>query len=184
MDIDKKSIFLDSLSIEDIEKVRIWRNKTNGVLRTPYMLTKEQQREFYNEFIINRKSNSRFFAIKTFDYNSGCNKLVGMGGFTNIEFENGLAEISIIINDQLVNKGIGNISIMLLLNEGFNKLRLENVYGECYKCNDNIGFWEKQIKKYNATKTILVNRKYFKGKFYNSLYFNFNKKDFNENFKE
>lgn len=144
------------------------RNKTDGRLRTPFMLTYEQQQEFYKNIVCNRDANARYYSIKN------DNDTIGMCGLENISFINGLGEISIIIDSEVKGNGFGEKAIELLLLEGFNKLRLQNIYGECYFCNTSINFWEKIIKKYNGSRAILEKRKFFNGKFYDSLYFNLN----------
>jgi RimJ/RimL family protein N-acetyltransferase len=59
----------------------------------------------------------------------------------------------------------------MLLDEAFNKMNLKTVTGECYKCNPGLDFWYRVIEKYNGHKTILPNRKFWNGKYYDSLYF-------------
>lgn len=183
---ENKEIFLNCLKKEHCEIVRIWRNENIETLRTSFFLTKEMQEDFYNNIICNRNSNHRYFGI--YEYNGisreglliapeememfANDKLVGMCGITNIEWENGLGEISLIINPEETRQGYGKQSVLILLNKAFNEMRLSNIYGEVYECNKNIGFWKKIIKLLNAYKTILPQRKFYNGKFYDSLYFN------------
>jgi RimJ/RimL family protein N-acetyltransferase len=174
-------IRLEPLDAVYMDTIREWRNNTSGVLRTTLLLTYEQQEDFYKKIVCNRNSNCRYFAIKkTIRNNCAEISLIGMCGLENIEWENGLAEISLILGPNYVGKGYGKESLFLILNEGFNVLRLNTIYGECYYSNPNLGFWRKQIKKYNGYDCQLLDRKYFKGKYYNSLYFSFNKELFNK----
>lgn len=183
----KNFIYLDVLNLGACNIVREWRNKLPETLRTPFRLTYEQQVNFYESVVCNRNSKHRYFGIfiKDFSADPKCedffnDKIIGMGGITNIEFENGLGEISLILGPEFIGKGFGSQAVKLLLDVGFNQLRLNNIYGECFKCNKNIGFWEKQIKKYNAVTAILPSRKYYNGEYYDSLYFNFNEIDFED----
>jgi len=97
---------------------------------------------------------------------------VGMGGLTGIQWENRIAEISLIIHQHWRNRGIGQIAAALLLDEGFGNLGLKTIFGECYLCNCNtVQFWKFFARVYFGYTTTLPNRKYYKGKFWDSLYF-------------
>lgn len=160
-------------TLEDVEEVRIWRNNILYSLRTPFMLSKEMQQDYYKNVICNRVSNSRFWSAKK------DNILIVFIGLVNIERENSLGEISIIINPNYRQKGYGKQAIRLLLHEGFMNMNLTNIYGECYECNPAINFWQQICKEYNAYTTILPQRKYWNGEYWDSLYFNINKKESN-----
>jgi RimJ/RimL family protein N-acetyltransferase len=185
---------LKELSLPDCEQVRQWRNKNMAMLRTPFMLTEEMQEDFYHNVVSNRNSNARYWGvwedgkIKTthyFDNTPAFNTesdgiiLIGMVGLENISWENRNAEISIILNPDYQHKGYGTQAVDLLLDQGFNYLNLENIYAECYECNPALGFWHKMTNKYadkyNPKPVWLANRKYWQGKYYDSLYVNFEK---------
>lgn len=166
-------IELTVMTDDRADEVRVWRNELRGVLRTPFLLTAEMQEDFYNNVICNRHSNNRFYAAMK------DGEFIGMAGLINIEWENGLAEISIILNPDQRGKGNGQAVIEELLRTGFNELRLENIYGECYCCNPCLNFWLRTIKKYDEYQVILPCRKYLDNKYYDSIYFNFNKNKFN-----
>lgn len=157
---------LKSLTLSDLEQVRQWRNKCPEALRTPFLLTQERQEQFYRDVICVRQKDSRYWGIVVDDV------LVGMCGLENIQWENRLAEISIILNPDYQGKGYGEKAVGLLLDQGFNHLNLENIFGECYLCNPAVEFWNKVAQKYNAVCCHLPNRKYWQGKYYDSLYFN------------
>lgn len=169
--IKQRGIFmkLRSLTLEDMEKVRQWRNNNLEALRTPYVLTKEMQEEFYKKVIISRDAKVRLWAIDVGD------ELIGMGGLMNIEWENRLAEISILIDPKKWKMGYGSEAVHLILLEGFNNINVENIYGECYLCSPSVEFWKKISLKYNAYTTRLPKRKYWKGNYWDSLYFNISK---------
>jgi RimJ/RimL family protein N-acetyltransferase len=174
---------LGEMDIHTCELVRQWRNPMEGVLRTPFLLTAEMQADFYKNVICNRFSNNRFWSVYVkpmADANAENEKVayagdrfVGMVGLINIEWENSLAEISMLLNPDCHGLGIGDKTFNLLLEKGFEHLNLASIYGECYECNSAVPFWEKQIDKYKAYKTKLPNKKYYKGKHYDSIYFNF-----------
>lgn len=163
---------LDCLTERDVQKVRIWRNIVLETLRTPYFLTQSMQENFYKNVVCNPSSNCRFFAVRgQYDVD-----LIGMIGLTNIQWENRNAEISIIIDPEKRKKGFGSIAIDLLFDVGFYNLNLHMIYGEAYKTNHhNISFWEGIIKKYDGYSTILPERKYYDGRYYNSIYFSITK---------
>jgi len=157
------------LTYEDCEKARTWRNQCMEALRTPYMLTEQQQAEFYSNTVCNRNAKARYWGIHVYD------NLIGMCGIENIEYENRLGEISIILNPEQQRKGYGEQAVKMLLEKGFNFMNLENIYGESYLCNTATKFWLKMATRYRAKTRTLPNRKYWNGAYYNSLYFSFNK---------
>lgn len=184
--MNKETLYLDSLTLQDIEKVRKWRNEAskNGVYRTPFLLTEKMQLDFFNNVVNNRNSNNRYFAVKFPENNEYSNLTIGIVGLTNIQWENKLAEVALTLNDKFTGKGYGEKSLVLILTEGFENLGLLNIYGECYYCNPNFTFWEKMCLKYDAYKTILPDRKFFKGNYHNSMYFNFNEQSFVNSFSQ
>jgi RimJ/RimL family protein N-acetyltransferase len=157
---------LRAITKEEIEIVRQWRNEDLSYLRTPFLLTQEMQEEFYINTICNRLSDARFWAIEDKEF-------VGMAGLVNIQWENSLAEISLIITPTERKKSYGEQAVKSLLLKGFYQLNMNNIYGECYLCNPSIVFWKKMIDKYKGTMSLLPNRKYWNGDFHNSIYFNF-----------
>jgi len=172
-----------TLKKSDMSDVLSWRASCPEALRTPFQLTEEQQEDFYKNVICNRNANAKFWGIEIEDVmEDGCDlyQLVGMCGLENISWENSLAEISIILDPKSKGKGYGKEAVKMLLDKGFNYLNLDNIYGEVYTCNPGFFFWEKIIKQYNGTKTILPNRKFWKGIYYDATYFNFNRKDYLE----
>ena len=155
---------LEVLTRSQIQSVREWRNNELQFLRTPYMITEEMQNNFYDVTVQDRRSQHRYFAIM-----DGGN-FIGMGGLTNIEWENGTAEISLIIAPYYRGKGYGFKSVDLILHEAFDSMRLYSVYGEVYNCG-NRGFWEKIVEQRSGYMTNLVDRKMYNGKIYDSMWF-------------
>lgn len=163
---------LSPLTKENCTEIRITRNEYLFGLRTPFLLTQEMQEDFYQNIVCNRTAPHRYWAFMN-EY-----QFVGMGGLTNIQWENELAEISLIIKQEFQEEGLGKKGVGLLLDQAFNYLNLNTVCGECYLCNPAVKFWEKITKKYNGYSTKLPNRKYWNGKFWDALYFSIGKDEF------
>ncbi len=155
---------LKALTLEDAQRAREWRNDTRVSLRTPFLLTEKMQEDFY--FNLSRDARMRYWAIE------GEAVTVGAGGLVGIEWENRIAEISLILDPSKRGKGYGMEAVDLILHEGFCNMNLANIYGECYECNPAAKFWAKVCRKYEAYTTALPQRKYWNGKYYDSLYFN------------
>ena len=149
---------------EDVEEVRLWRNDALETLRTPYPLTETMQGNFYEQVICNRYSTHRYWSI----YDNG---LVGFGGLTNIEWENGLAEISLILSAGCRGQGYGAHAVQLLLDEGFGNMGLKTIYGECYDCNPAVEFWKKITDRNGGYYTMIPRRKLWQGQLYDALHF-------------
>jgi RimJ/RimL family protein N-acetyltransferase len=122
------------------------------------------QAVFYNSVVANRDSRSRYWAV------DADGTLIGMAGLTGIEWENRISEVSLILDPAQRGKGYGEAALTLLLEQAFANLNLHIVYGECYECNSSVGFWRKMLPTYTTT---LPQRKYWQGKYYDSLYFSF-----------
>jgi len=156
-----------ALSLQDCLKVREWRNESFYALRTPYLLTEDQQTHFYNSVVCDRKANARYWGV------AAKHSLIGMAGIENIEWENRRGEISLIIDPHSRGNGYGDDALAMLLDKGFNEMNLENIWGVCYECNPATEFWIRQINKYNAEHVMFPNMKFGNGKYWRGLYFNF-----------
>lgn len=164
---------LDVLTLKQCEQVRLWRNLCPETLRTPYPLTKEQQEEFYQMRVCNSDSPHRYWAIVEPDDGD----FIGMGGLTYISWPNRIAEISLILDPIQRGKGLGEQAVDLLLEQGFDRMGLKSIYGECYLTHDGWNFWAKIIDKYQAYATKLPNRKFHQGRFFDSMYFSIDAED-------
>jgi RimJ/RimL family protein N-acetyltransferase len=177
---------LKALSLADLEQVRLWRNGCLESLRTPFLLTQEMQEAFYRDVVCNRQSNARYWGAWTEEpypktvltgnitmQRIGVNSvLVGMCGLENIQWENRLAEISLILDPEYP---MYADALRLLLSEAFMSLNLENVYTEVYDCSPYRSFWREIIDKYKCDAAILPCRKYWNGRYFNSMYLNVSK---------
>lgn len=170
---------LGVLSREDCEKIRLWRNEQMIHLRTPFLLTKEMQEDFYRDVVCNRNSPHRYWGVV--DKN-----LLGITGITNIQWENSIGEITLVLDPKQTKQGYGEEAVGLILDKAFNYLNLKTVCGECYMCNPAYDFWLKIYRKYsNSLKYIyLPNRKFYKGKHYDSFYFSIDRDEFNNSDKQ
>ena len=176
---------LKVLEYDDLLDSLEWRNKHMEALRTPILLNESMQMEFFEKEICNRDSKHRYWSLwetrkelkepkNNLTFNDEI--FVGVGGLTNISWENRSAEISLIISDRCQNMGLGEKAVDLLINQGFSYMNLENIYGEVYRCNEpGLEFWKKIIEKYDAETASLPHRKFYNGCYYGSLYFNINR---------
>ena len=202
-------IIFRPLSLEDMEQIRLWRNEALETLRTPFMLTAEQQQDYYRTVICDRHSTTRYWGFwnevtketdnhcslrqidteKEIEENArelinvwiaerGKIKLIGYGGLENIQWENRLAEISILIAPEYRGKGYGAEAVAGILGRGFGQLNLYGIWGECYTCSNAVRFWERQIAKHGGSScTLPGHRKYWGGAYWPSLYFYFQREE-------
>jgi RimJ/RimL family protein N-acetyltransferase len=166
-------ITLRPLSLEDMEVIRNWRHQVMETLRTPYMLTAEQQADYYIHTICDRRGTTRYWGFWADKVEPMV--LVGMGGIENIQWENRTGEISVLISSQERGKGYGRAAVDAILDQAFNHLNLETVYGECYKCSAAVPFWEKLVDERSGYLTLLPMRKYWNGAYWDAIYFTFYK---------
>jgi GNAT superfamily N-acetyltransferase len=125
------------------------------------------QANFYDNVICSRESSHRYWAV----HRDVDNSFVAMTGLTDIAWENGIAEISLLVDPAITKKGIGKETVGLVLAEAFGALRLLTVFGECYLNNDAVGFWESVVKDHGGSTTTLPRRKWWNGQLWDSLYF-------------
>ena len=149
---------------QDVERVRHWRNNALETLRTPYLISEEMQANFYDS-LQNRESRNRYWSIYDND------ELIGFGGLTGIEWENGLAEISLIMGAKYRGKGLGRRAVALILDTGFGNMGLKTIYGECYECNTAVDFWGAITKEHGGYITTIPRRKMWQGQLYDAVHF-------------
>lgn len=157
---------LDALQRTDMETIRYWRMLARQTLRTPFVATELQQEAFYRDVASNPNSPHRYYAIRL------DRKIFGCCGLTNISWENGTAEISLIVDSANRGRGIGREVVRRLLVEAFERFRLVHVWGEAYRNNPDIAFWERLVADYpNAYRLDWPVRKFWDGRHYGSLLF-------------
>ena len=152
-------IYFDALTESDCEQIRKWRNVNVAGARTPFLLTEEMQRDFYFDEVSNRDSKHRFWAIRIESLTT--HNLVGIAGLSNIEWENGCAEIALMISPDERRKGYGREAIELLKLWGFARMGLKVIYAQVYGCNPDVAFWEKLDYTFLCT---MPSRKLWDGK--------------------
>lgn len=148
-----------------------WRESCPESLRTPHPLNYQQQERFFDDVICDMDSNHKYFEI--FDVHPDFPTIgptpICFGGLTNIDWHNRNAEISLIVDPNLQGKGYGQKAVKLLLDYAKNRMQLSTIYGECYMCSKAVKFW--QMLADNTV--ILPRRKWWDGKYWDSLYFTF-----------
>lgn len=172
---------LEALTKEQCEQVRVWRNAEMECWRTPFMLTKDMQEDFYQR-CCDRNSPHRYWAIIGEMHRRGekTETFLGMGGITYIQWENSIGEITLIIDPTKRDKGYGEKAVDLILDQAFNHLNLKTVFGEAYLCNGSgVDFWRRVAEKCEGTLVMLPGRKFNAGVYYTSLYFSIDRDDFN-----
>lgn len=166
------SLRLDALTPEDVEQARIWRNapEVRKGLRTPFLLTHAMQAEFFFGTVCSRTAHHRYWAVRG-AVDEHPDRIVAMTGLTDIQWENGLAEISLLTMPDRTGQGIGSETVKLVLAEAFGAMRLLTVFGECYMNNPAVSFWERIVKDYGGSATTLPRRKFWDGQLWDSYYF-------------
>lgn len=161
-------VFLDALTREDCLAVAVWRNtpEVRPGLRTPYVLTDAMQESFYETVVADRSAPHRYWAVR-----SDTDGLVAMAGLTDIEWENGHGEISLIVAPARLRHGTGAIAVALLLHEAFDAMRLATVFGEVYETNEAIGFWHREVARYGGGGTTVPRRKWHAGELRDAWFF-------------
>lgn len=183
------SLVLKALTEETCEMVRVWRNQDLRGLRTPILLTDRMQHLFYRDVICDRRSPHRYWGVHTASPVAGStpdardhlpfDQCVAMTGLTNIQWENGLAEIALIVNPLLAGPhGIGTRAVALVLGQAFEQMRLATVCGECYDCNPATEFWGKITRRYGGQEVNLPRRKFWGGRLWGAYYFSISEEQY------
>jgi RimJ/RimL family protein N-acetyltransferase len=156
---------LDTVEWHDTEKLTDWRKANPEGARTPYMLSYEQEDKWYRDVVCDRNSPHRYWAVRENDV------LVGLTGITNIEHENRRGEVALLIDPEKRGRGFGREALWLALGQAFDNMDLEQVYGECYKCNGSLAFWANLAFKHGWEVRVLPSTKRWGGKRWDSLWF-------------
>ena len=150
------------LTLETAIDAADWRNKCMEMLRTPTESTKVSQVQFWSDL---QKASSPHVYFQDEEGRLIC-------GLTCISEADGHAEISLIVDPEWQGNGLGKECVSLLLDKAFLEYKLHMVYGECYECSGNFGFWEKQGIDGHVT---LPHRKFWRdggiAQYYDAKYF-------------
>ncbi len=126
------NVMLRPLSIEDIEKLRVWRNDENNskFLRNIGYITSEMQLKWFNNYL--NDSNEIIFAIEEV---SELKRVVGSVSLYNFKYNE--AEIGkILIGDEEASgRGIGRKSFVMAMKVGFSKLGLKKIVASVHQDN-------------------------------------------------
>lgn len=165
----KDNFKLCAISLEDIEKIRIWRNQQLDNLRQQRKILKKEQIKYYKENIFEEfsKKNPKniIFSLKQNSI------LIGYGGLVHISWINFRAEVSFVLNTQIENDKkkkfiYFQIFLDLIRELAFNHINLKKITTETYSFrNKEIHFLEKYGFKREG---ILKNNIYVKENFFDS----------------
>ena len=174
------------LRFNDMEYILSIRASNPDALRTPYLLTLEQQQDWYRNVVCNRSFNARYWAIEqeiSFpsvgfgDASKNQIVMIGYGGIQSIEWENRRGEMSLLL-DSRCSIAERREAALETLYHGFNYMNLNNIYTEDYECNDEFSIWYDFAYELGAYVTGIPNTKFLDGKYYNSMFANFEKRIF------
>ena len=177
--MDPLTLQLEALTREDAQQILPWRVRAyeSGSLRTARRPSPESQAR-WSDALLAPGAPHLYFALVTTTVLG--RTLVGMTGLTYLSWENGSAEIALLLNPNFTGAGHGREAVRMVLREAFGRLRLETVYGECYACSPALGFWERLCEESGARSTVLPQRKFWNGRLYDGFYFVWNKEGVRE----
>lgn len=158
-----------------------WRNdnKVKKQLRTARDTDYDGQIEWVNKI---RASNDIYFyiveqeKIQNYDKTKEHTKstLIGYCGLDKIHDANRTAEISLLIAPRFQSQGKGQEAVRRLLYKAFNEYNLKLIFAETYFKKD---FWEKCGFRHEAQ---LRDRKYYEGKYHDSIILSISSEEWNE----
>jgi RimJ/RimL family protein N-acetyltransferase len=154
---------LDTLTAEDLYLIVEWRKADPAGARTPYDITVEQEQAWFRR-LQEPGCRDRYWMLDDGDR-------VGMTGLTGIEWENGRAEIALLVDPERRGNGIGSAGVRLALEQAFDRMRLASVYGEVYACNRYYDFWGHQVRKYSGDDVVLPYMKFWAGEYWGAMRF-------------
>lgn len=120
---------------EDIESIRLWRNAQIDVLRQKHVLTQEVQQRYFQKHVwptFQQESPSQI--LFSFLFHNVC---IGYGGLTYLDWENGRAEVSFLVDplraeDDFVYRQDFAHFLALLCHVAFEHLHLHRLFSETY----------------------------------------------------
>ena len=163
-----KDFSIDNLKKNDVEKLRVWRNSQRKILRQNKILSKSEQKNYFNKYIKNQ-TKKKYPEVILFAYKYK-DELIGYGGLVYISWPNYRAELSLLLNTDFTrNKKIFkfySINYLKLVKEfAFKKLKLNRLYTETFqyrkiqiKILENFGFKKEGVlRKHNIKNNKPVN---------------------------
>lgn len=169
-----EKVYLSPRDSDDYMKYVEWLNNYEIAKYVDHhinILTMQAEKEYLAN---DTKTNDYGFAI----VDKNTNELIGSISLMNIKNVHRTAELGIFIGDEgHLSHGYGSEAIMLLLDYGFNQLNLNNVYLKVLSFNKRA---QKAYEKCGfKTFGIWEKSHYFEGKYYDIIYMNILKEDFN-----
>ncbi len=130
-----KSLLLRTVTEDDIELIRIWRNSQTKILRQKELISKSKQVNYYRKNVWNEMDSLNPKQILLSIIRN--DKTIGYGGFVNISWHDKRAEMSFILSeeiskDEIMYEKIFSEFIVLLQEIAFTKLNFNRIYSETY----------------------------------------------------
>jgi len=166
---------LRDLKFEDLLLIKDWRNEQIDILRQNKKLTDDDQKKYWDK--ISNSDTEKLFAIED---KSG--KLIGYGGFVNLDMKYRKAEISFLLKTEIKEDSDQHVvvfseTLKFLIAYGFRELFLNRIYTETYEFRkkhmdvlENLKFKKEGILRENIIKN---------GNFFNSIIHSIIIKDLN-----
>lgn len=134
--IEIEQIKLRDITLEDLFKIRRWRNEQIKILRGNKLLTEKDQWEYWNK--IKSSDQDKLFSIYEKD------KLIGYCGLTNIHQDYKKAEISFLLDTKIKESSekfeeIFTFALNQLITMGFDELKLNRLHVEQYVFRKEVG---------------------------------------------
>ena len=127
-------IHLDTLQDDDIWQMREWRNALKRVCREYRDISDDHQVDWWESYRIQaREPNPETLLWGIYNED---NELIGVGGWTYINWHTRRAELTYYLAPEMAGKGYGKAALKLLLDKAFHDLALHSVYGEVHEFNE------------------------------------------------
>jgi RimJ/RimL family protein N-acetyltransferase len=175
------TLYLDTPTPADLLRVIEWRKTCPEALRTPREITPPEQERFYAEYIANPKSPHRYYAVRQHETHQGkfyadaspppiehYHWFVALVSLEHLSWENGHAELGLIVDPAMHGQGIGRQAVALALDVAFNRLALRTIWLEAYLCG-HPQFWHRIIATYHGTSVLWPRRKFWAGALHDAL---------------
>jgi len=163
------NLYLDTPTPADLLRVIAWRKTCPEALRTPREITPPEQERFYAEYVANPRSPHRYYAVRDMGLDGPLNaSFVALVSLENLSWENGHGEIGLIVDPARHGQGIGREAVALVLEQAFNRLRLDSVWLECYLCGHPT-FWLRILTTYHGTSVLWPRRKFWNGELHDAV---------------
>ena len=121
--LEGEKVYISPMNPDDVEIYTKWLNNYNI---TRYLSIHNQtvsllsEKEYLEKF---SKQDNHFCIVKKEN-----DELIGSIAFDNVDYKNGTAELGIFIGEEdNLSRGYGSEAIQLLINYGFNELRIHNI---------------------------------------------------------